>query len=420
MISDVLSGIGVVIDDEILGGGEESNRIQEIVSELEAEKLPILKFAERPDEQTVSNLKDVCFLILDWKFDTNVNQMELDEIGLNLGEEYQKVDSTLNIELIRTVRSQCFAPIFIFSNEPLDEIRNALTDAGLSFDNEDRDLIFLRSKSELRDQVEGENLVANTIVGWVNRNPAVYLFEVWKRAMSISQTSLFRDLYDQAPSWPKILWSAYKADSVDPNYAITEIMQKNIRARLPRMSLEEERLEGDEDVDKVLLKKLLEFSIFIPDDSLTNDEIGTGDVFRIGNGRKILVNIRCDCDTIPRGSKTEGNTFLYCLEGKAIPDSEFKKDRFHQKYGLKHVRDNEHTVFPILSGRAAVVKFSELHPLSIAQLKDENWTRVGRLTPPIITQIRQRFSLWLQREGVAKIPVEAVFDAADLADAESQ
>lgn len=414
MISEALSGIGVVIDDEVFGE-EPENRIREIVSALEKAKVPVLKFAERPDEQTVANLRDVCFLILDWKFDKNANQRELDESGLTLGDELQGDDDQKNIELIKHIRLQCFAPIFIFSNEHIDDIRRKLTAEGLKFENEERDLIFVLSKSDFRDRTAVGNPVIDTIVGWVKRNPAIYLFEVWKKSMSISQSALFRDLYDQAPSWPKVLWSAYKSDSIDPNLAITELMHKNIRARLPRMGLDENLLEGNGAVDKTALRRLVEFSMFIPESSLTADEIGTGDIFRIGERKKIFLNIRCDCDTIQRGGSHEAHVQLYCLEGETISEKELTEERFHRKWGLQNVRDNEHTIFPVLNGRAVVLKFSDIHQKTLADLKANNWTRLGRLTPPIITQIRQRFSLWLQRDGLAKIPVEAVFDVPNTA-----
>ena len=64
-IEELFAGIGVVIDDKVFSSDEQGDRIVTIVKELEnVRKFPLVKYADLPDNEMLSKLTNVSFLIL--------------------------------------------------------------------------------------------------------------------------------------------------------------------------------------------------------------------------------------------------------------------------------------------------------------------------------------------------------------------
>ena len=65
-IVQLFSGIGVVIDEAINIKGNRPNGIQKIVQSIESKHIPLLQFEDLPDDEVISKLHSISFLILDW------------------------------------------------------------------------------------------------------------------------------------------------------------------------------------------------------------------------------------------------------------------------------------------------------------------------------------------------------------------
>ena len=66
-----------------------------------------------------------------------------------------------------------------------------------------------------------------------------------------------------------------------------------------------------------------------------------------------------------------------------------------------------HAVVAFLDdGKIIEFKFSDFEIKEWDDIKD---SRVGRLLPPYINRIQQRYSLYMQRQGLPRIPDDAIF-----------
>ena len=146
--------------------------------------------------------------------------------------------------------------------------------------------------------------------------------------------------------------------------------------------------------------------MIVPNDRLPFEQYGCGDIFK-GTQQRYWINIRCDCDCVQHEDGSQDDVVLYLLEAKPLPTPQLRKS-FDKTYGLLQNNPTSHILFPV-NGKALRVKFEELNQVRIGKLNEFGVTnRFGRLTSPYVTQIRQRFALHLQREGLPRIPNEAI------------
>lgn len=81
-----------------------------------------------------------------------------------------------------------------------------------------------------------------------------------------------------------------------------------------------------------------------------------------------------------------------------------KEERFKGRF---NERASESISFSLLAGKSIRFNFKDLEIIKFSEVKEN---RVGRLIHPYITRIQQRYSLYLQRQGLPRIPEEAVKD----------
>ena len=74
-------------------------------------------------------------------------------------------------------------------------------------------------------------------------------------------------------------------------------------------------------------------------------------------------------------------------------------------YSMSGTGDSNAIVFCIDDQKTIDFRFKNLELKEFSELKDN---RIGRLLPPYITLIQQRYALYLQRQGLPRIPEEAV------------
>jgi hypothetical protein len=97
---------------------------------------------------------------------------------------------------------------------------------------------------------------------------------------------------------------------------------------------------------------------------------------------------------------------VYCIQGNVAPKEKEDKN-FNEKTGQFEETINK-AIIPFLDkGKRIDFSFKEIISKKFSDVKDN---RIGRLLPPYITRIQQRFALYLQRQGLPRIPVEAVKD----------
>lgn len=377
-IVQLFSGICVVIDEDVNANEKTPNGIQKINQSLESNHFPILKYECIPDNDTISNWHSISFVILDW----------------NLSGIHPIPHATIldNIEFIKLLKSICFVPLFIFSDEDPHTIEVTLSDQGINIQNNP---IFIKRK----DDIDTTEKLFSEITNWIKNTPSIYVLKEWEKVTREAKTRMLYDLSSVHPSWPSVLAESFNNDGGDTSWELTNSLQSNLSYRIEFPKFDEEILvTKQEGITKEEIRKILECERFIPNNKLP-DYPFAGDIYFIENN--YYVNIRPDCDIIRERKE------LYLLKGNVVDESNinsesddrivFYKGEFQEK--------NNNCYVGFINGKILQIS---LRKLTIKKWKEIKSNRQGRLLPPFITKIQQKYSAYIQRQGLPSIPKQAI------------
>ena len=391
-LKDMLSGIAVVIDDKIEDDQDENeDLIFKIVEQLERKrKVPFCKVKEMPPEDTWPNLLQAAsFILLDWKlWPTAASQLE-------------RAGIKKNIEFIEQAKDY-FVPVLIFTNEDPEDIKSALPHDVYQEETAGESFVFIQRKGELLP--DGE-LDLSGVEQWMKNNASVYALKTWERVFHDAKKELFSSMYAKSPDWPRVFWKAYRDDGVDPSSSLTHLINDNLRGRMRTDAFEAEILgTAPAEVPREDLQELIGEISF--QSAVAANEIRCGDLFKISE-KKYWLNIRPDCDCVPRGGQPIGRVELYCIEGELLSDEELN-ERYRGQLGQFEEQVGDSIAFSIHERKSLRFRFKKLRITRFAKIKDK---RIGGLLHPHITRIQQRYALYLQRQGLPRIPEAAVSPA---------
>lgn len=372
------SGIAVIIDDEV---NDESTNIYQLVEEIESEGIPCIKYKSLPDKSSVTNLSQAAFMILDWRLTPVIPGVRVNK----------QVNAGPNIALIKEVMSKCFCPIFVFTNENKAEVEQLLKDKGILL-GKNTDMVMVRNKDELL----GSKLF-DEVESWIRGNPTVYTLMEWEVVYEAAKKNLFTEFYSYSRAWPKVLWDTFDHDGVPASDELGNMITRNLLSRMSPFQFDDRVFKDDYDAELNEVRSVLAGEKFVTD--LPENNFRAGDVFK--DGRKFYINIRPDCDCIERNGQAVD---LYLLELSTVGPS--KEAKIYQKdHGNFVERHNEAIVFNMYKLKTFSVRFRAVIFKPLSEYADK---RIGRLLPPHITRILQRYSVYLQREGLPRIPEAAV------------
>ncbi len=392
-IVDLFKGIGVIIDDAFgRGNKERKDRIHRIKDNFERKNIPILTFSELP-ENFIPHFRGVSFVVLDWNLSANV--------GVSLPASLEDE----NAEFIKRLKKVWFGPIFVFTNEDINHVKDVLERNKLYDKESSNNHIFVKSKSEV---IQARSLFS-MLAKWVRKTPSIYLLKMWENSMLAASSELFNSLYNLTPSWPSIIHSAYVKDLGGKNSKIYDLIHSNLIARCPKTPLHEEMLifrrkKSSKTRDE--LRQILEQERFLRKEFL-DDYPSLGDLFLEKN--KYYLNIRPDCDLI-RSFRKDGNSdpYLYCIKGTVVSDKEINKKKSRYVFEKGAFIDRvPFTIIPFLDGGKIIAfKFEELE---IRKWSDMKSKRQGRLLAPFLTRVKLQYIAYLQRQGIPSIPECSIF-----------
>lgn len=378
-IIQLFSGIGIVIDEAINAKGIQPNGIQKIVQSIKEKNIPILAYEELPNDETLSKLHSISFIILDWNLSgvQPIPQATIDD----------------NIDFLQKLKEICFVPIFIFSDEDSHTIEVNLSEKGMTAQNSP---IFIKKKDELNT---AEKLF-NEIEKWMKQTPSVYVMKEWEKATRKAKTTMMSDLSSIHPSWPSVLAESVQSDGGDWGWELMNSLQRNLSYRIAVPQFDNTIIEiKKEGITKEEIRRVLECERFIPNTKLP-DYPFAGDIYLIDN-YYYYVNIRPDCDII-REKKD-----LYLLKGTVIDETKINSNTdenivFNQGSFQEKVNN---CIVAFVNGK--ILSFS-LRKLTIKKWNEIKDNRQGRLLPPFITNIQQKYSAYIQRQGLPSIPNQAI------------
>ena len=399
-VKELFKGIALIIDDEI---HEENSTINPILTQIQRWNIPYLKYDKLPPCEIIENLKGISFVLLDWKLNSSISPSELLK-GVNLPKRVQESDEDDNIAFLTQLKNECFCPIFIFTNENVDEIKTRLKQERLYSDKK-CNIFLIKSKSDFQTK----NSLSNELDKWLKENPSIYLLKEWDNAYQNAKTKLFIDFQRRSSYWPSILWKTYSEDGVNPSSELGDLLDRNIKSQITPMSLDSEIFNNDNiKYDKIEILDCLSRQRFIDNSFLDSDTPNTGDVFDFDDS--FFINIRPCCDLISRGNKASNDKIeLYLLKSMKIDEIKEIKDLFSEKYGNFKSSDAEYIVYPFYKKYLMKIKFRKLLQKQWKEMKDK---RIGCLLPPFLTSLQMKYSAYLQRQGLPRLPIE-LFEATE-------
>lgn len=393
-LASLLNGIAIIIDDEV---GKEAN-IDNLILQIKKRKMPYQVFTELPDVSLTEHFEGISFLLLDWRLQTEDLSASTIE-GVRTPDQITRNAIGENIAFLKELRKCCFTPIFIFTNEDVERVITVLKDNNL-YEEGKPNYIFVKSKKDLI----GRTRLFKTIEDWIKKTPSIYVLKVWEKEYKKSKCELFHDLYRISPNWPIVLWKSFAMDSSSASSDLGEFIVRNLHSRMTPFAFDDKILRKSAKYpSRDEIRKVLEGERFI--EKLHENSIAAGDVFKIKGD--LFLNIRPDCDCIPDRSITESrieDVELYLLTGSKLSIVNEKK-KYRKQYGNFEELDSQSVVFSMKDGKTYVFRFKTIVIRKWGEIKE---SRIGRLLPPYITRIQQRYSLYLQRQGLLRTPEIAV------------
>ncbi|RZJ47375.1 MAG: hypothetical protein EON87_01170 [Brevundimonas sp.] len=391
VVPSLFKGIALVIDNEIGGEGQ----IDEILADIRAGGGHYVSMAALPaHDYDLDHFDRVAFFIMDWNL--------LGEPGLPMTSELEKENVVQNIAFLKRLAKSRHAPVFIFTNnEPADVVAELETDEELSRSVKDQHIL-VRSKSEVVGKLYEvlEQYAANI--------PSVLTLKTWERAYHSAANELFIDLHNKTPYWPVMMWQTFSTDDVPQEFEMIRLINRLVESRIGPMGLDlsaflpqlEEHARKDEGDYRQSMYRVLEGERFLRNERLTDKIFAPGDVFcfpRAGGVSSYYINIRAECDCLHGSDDTE----LYLLRAKEVPDAE---KQINREFGnFTNEKDNEAIIYAMFGGATFSVKFKELKIMKVKNI-EQGASRIGRLLPPFLTRVQQRYAAYIQRPGLPRIP----------------
>ncbi|MFW5804100.1 MAG: hypothetical protein ACOCWG_02595 [bacterium] len=382
-ITEIFAGTAVIIDNAFETDEKKADRIWEIKNSLENHHIPLVIYSELPEDETIPHFRNLSFIILDWEL---------------LPTEAEKANIDNNIDFLKKLNETCFIPIFIFSKQAPESIVAILKEHSIYKSN--RGNIFVKSKVEL---VGEKNILFEEIENWINNTPSIYVLKEWELALNKAKYDLFTSLNNINTGWPCVLKSNFDSDSVDYGSELGALISRNLTSRMELLALNEKILDLKEDkIPRKDISQIIESEKYIKKELLNPSIINTGDIYY--KDGKYLLNIRPTCDLIPRNGNSLDNIEIYCLKGSKLSEQKLSSS-YNADYGNLIENDTNTIVFPIDNGRAVIFYFKKIYNYKYSEIKDN---RKGRLLPPYLTKIQQKYSHYLQRPGLTRIPIESI------------
>ena len=290
-------------------------------------------------------------------------------------------------------------PVFIFTNEDPEHVKQTLPNDVYQDPPSGTSVVFVGRKNAL--WVDG-SVAVEIIEQLIYSNASVYALRTWDQVLGSAKRELFAAMCARSVDWPRVFWTTYVTDGAEPSSSLTNLISASLRGRMRMGEFKHEHLGGNyANVPGDELRGLIAETSFRSGDVLPPDEVRCGDLYE-GDNKKYLMNVRPDCDCIPRDDGHIDAVELYCVAGKRLKPGELRK-----KFRNGHVEERvfESVVFAVIDGKSILFNFKELSVVKYSEVKGK---RVGRLLHPYMTRVQQRYALYVPRQALPRIPDAAV------------
>ena len=394
-IEELFTGIGVVIDDKVFARNEQDpDHIITIVDQLEnTYHFPLVKYSDLPSSENLAMMGNISFLLLDWEFDTREEILGEGGLDVSIGDRFKDANEKRVIEIVKEVSQKSLVPIFLFSNQARDSILKALEKAEV---DTAKSQIYVESKRVL----VGEGQLLAKIGTWVDAHSGVYVAKAWDNAFNKAKNQFFAEMANNTSHWPKALFDAAKVDSTDPGEEITQAISQNVISRMQPIEIEQEQIDKDTATpSKEEVLGIMKGQFFL---EKVSEASMVGDLYK--KSGKYYMNIRPTCDCVEGRENSDG--MVYLLKCSRLTDRQVGKLYLE---GEGHFSETIRcaVVGPLYENKFYRIDFSKINVQEYNQWKDK---KIGRILPPIINHITERYSLYVQRQALPRIPKEIIPD----------
>jgi len=400
-----MNGCALVIDDGI---GKPNDKINEIITALEAEGTALIKYNDMVDINTWNNFAGISFIILDWDIRGN-EQTEIPQearaAGVDVAATLKAARIRNNITFIKEMLKRYFVPVFIFTQQVIDaEVKPKLEADQQILSVLDR-RVFVKHKNELTGKK-----VKIFLNNWLKCNRTVFALKMFEEQLNKSKNAFLIEVGDLNSEWANLVYNTIKLDHIgDDKQPIMYLLNSEFKdfltsSLLGRMGyidfnavkfvskIRKDRLPKI-DVDKIY--ESIKFYKYIA--AVDNGQAYEGDIYQLkDNGQfknEYLLNINAPCDL--RKDK------IFLLVGRTKTKYRECGKSFYS--------------LPCFAQKAAIeFRFGDIHritkpaDLSYINITDtqssRNYERIGRITPPYITAIRSEFAHFISRQGIPRHP----------------
>lgn len=396
---DLFDGIAVIFDDEI----NDSNSVAaKLVNLLRNTQFPVVTYEKSLGnyKKLAKNLHGAAYIILDWCFCSKADQngAEGEIPHFIAGSELSRDEECLQVSAIKDILGKTFCPIFIITQESIDEIKRVLDAAGITQGGFHSRILFC-SKSAL---LENANRFFVIVRDWISKNAPIYVLKKWECAIRNAKKDVFQEL-EPHQDWPGVVWESLNQDGDDANASMLELVNTMVSSRaisyctFAKKMMRPIDLENVENIAKIISA---ERYMSIGLDKKTSYPIMAGDVFKEAEGR-YLINIRASCDTIRKSNPTM--YVLSCFELDSMPVEYAGKDKKIVSQGGQLVRWDKSFIMPYsIESKTVEVDFSSLQVVGATdELVNK---RIGRLLTPFLTRLQELYSAHMVREGLPATP----------------
>lgn len=386
-IEELFAGIGVVIDDKVFAKDEQKrDHIITIVNQLEnTYHFPLVKYSDLPSNECLAMMGNVSFLLLDWEFDTREEILGDSGLDVSIGNRLKVANEKRVIEIIKEITQKSIVPIFIFSNQDGGVIKKTLEKAKLDIS---KSQVYIESKAEL----VGEGGLLSKIEKWVDDHSGVYVAKAWDNAFSKAKNQFFVEMCNNTSHWPKAIYDSAIDDNADPGEEVTQSVSQNIISRMQPIYISQEQINKDvETPDKDEVLGIMKGQFFLEKKCDTSI---VGDFYKYKKD-EFYINIRPTCDCVNRDANSG---LVYLLKCDKLSNGQIKTYEGH----LIEAQDCA-MVGPLYNGKFYRINFKELFVVQESECRDK---KVGRVLPPIITHIAERYGLYIQRQALPRLPKE--------------
>ena len=227
----------------------------------------------------------------------------------------------------------------------------------------------------------------------------------------VSKNETFWHLFNRSPLWPKILWDNYSKDSVDQNINLMEVVNKNITSRTKFIKHEEDVIQKYQgEIKKDEIKGVIQGIMFAENKVLSEYDLQPGDIFKIGGN--YYLNLRPICDTVIGRMEANGDPSqacdgeFYAIKGSKL-NANALQDRYDRKLEMLNERSNEVILYGVDGKDFVMFNFKKSY---IFKYPEHKTARISRLLSPYINNVQQKYSSYIGRFGLPRIPIQIIED----------